>query len=138
MYTWTDLYYSRRILWVKITMQNITIVPKIDIVFSMALQICADVKNQPLKIGANLSLHPFSLGIPDIWERNASITLQDRVSPEAAFAFPPHSTWQLNAFSPASHWRSADLHYGAVCQWNPPSFNCLCHYRAVALGFRAP
>lgn len=57
-------------------MQNITIVPKIDIVFSMALQICADVKNQPLKIGANLSLHPFSLGIPDI-------TLQDRVSPEA-------------------------------------------------------
>lgn len=50
----------------KIAMQNQTMVPKIDIVFSMALQICADVKNQPLKIGANLSLHLFSLGIPDI------------------------------------------------------------------------
>ncbi len=114
-------------------MQNITTVPKIDIVFSMALQICADVKNQPLKIGANLSLHPFSLGIPDIWERNTSITLQDRVSPEAAFAFPPHSTWQLQRVT------DVQLTY-IMTRYANETLQVLiaCHYRAVVLCFRAP
>lgn len=60
-----------------------------------------------------------TLGITDIWEHYTSITLQDQVSPEAAFRFPafsPPSECHVNAFSPASHWRWTDLHYSVGCQ----------------------